>query len=77
MKSNINNEFNSQVSLLADIAEDLDIEINYHKFQNLDLKQCLLIMKLGSSFIIFKSMLYNLAISFLKNNNTIFITDSF
>ena len=28
MKSNINNEVNSQVSLLGDIAEDLDIDYN-------------------------------------------------
>ena len=47
MKSNINNEVNSQVSLLVDIAEDLDIKINRNKFQYLDLQQCLLIMKLG------------------------------
>ena len=47
MKSNTNNEGNPQVSLLVDIAEDLDIEINSNKFQHLDLQQCLLIMKLG------------------------------
>ena len=32
MKSNINNEVNSEVSLLVDTAEDLDIKINYNKF---------------------------------------------
>ena len=33
MKSNINNEVTSQVSLLLDIAENLDIEINHYEFQ--------------------------------------------
>ena len=59
MKSSFNNEVNllinevnsyfvnSEVSLLVDIAEDLDIKINYDKFQYLDLLQCLVIMKLG------------------------------
>ena len=46
MKSNINNEVTSQVSLLVDIAEDLDIEINYYEFQYQHFQQCLLIMKL-------------------------------
>ena len=59
MKSSFNNEVNSlinevniyfvnnEVLLLVDIAEDLDIKINYDKFQYLDLLQCLVIMKLG------------------------------
>ena len=59
MKSSFNNEVNllinevnsyfvnNEVSLLVDIAEDLDIKINYDKFQYLDLLQCLVIMKLG------------------------------
>ena len=59
MKSGFNNEVNSlinevniyfvnnEVLLLVDIAEDLDIKINYDKFQYLDLLQCLVMMKLG------------------------------
>ena len=59
MKSSFNNEVNllinevnsyfvnNEVSLLVDIAEDLDIKINYDKSQYLDLLQCLVIMKLG------------------------------
>ena len=59
MKSSFNNEVNSlinevniyfvnnEVLLLVDIAEDLDIKINYDKFQYPDLLQCLVIMKLG------------------------------
>ena len=46
MKSNINNEVTSQVSLLLDIAEDLDIKINCYEFQYQYFQQCLLIMKL-------------------------------
>ena len=46
MKSNINNKVTSQVSLLLDIAEDLDIGINYNEFQYQHFQQCLLIMKL-------------------------------
>ena len=46
MKSNINNEVTSQVSLLLHIAEDLDIEINFYEFPYEHFQLCLLIMKL-------------------------------
>ena len=46
MKSNIDNEVTSQVSLLLDIAEDLDIKINRYEFQYQHFQQYLLIMKL-------------------------------